>query len=156
MVNSAVWVDCMRSPLGLAMEIGGLAGWTLVTGVAGVKKWEVQPVSAIARIGGGTGLQGERGAEGGPQGGALVKDSVLLLGSGDGAAAARLICGFPPCQVLGVGGLRVRAPLLLRDRMVWHPPMVLRKVALAQWPSFGLRQLALVWLALGVYPWDQQ
>lgn len=157
MVNSAVWVDCMRSPLGLAMEIGGLAGWTLVTGVAGVKKWEVQPVSAIARIGGGTGLRGERGAEGGPQGGALVKDSVLsLLVSGDGAAVARLICGFPPCQVLGVGGLRVRAPLLLRDKMVWHPPMMLWKVALAQWPSFGLRQLALVWLALGVYPWDQQ
>ena len=139
------------------MEMGGLAGWTLVTGVAGVKKWDVQPVSAIARIGGRTGLQGERGAAGGPQGGALVKDSVLLLVSGDGAAVARLICGFPPCQVLdSAGRLRVRLPLLLRGIMVWHPPMVFWNVALVRWPSFGLRQLALVWLAVRVHPWDQQ
>jgi hypothetical protein len=82
------------------MEIGGLAGWMLVTGVAGVRKCEVQPVSAMARIGWETRLQGERGAAGGPQGGALVKDSVLLLLSG---------CGFPPCHVLGSAGrLRLR------------------------------------------------
>jgi hypothetical protein len=143
MVNSAVWVDCMRSPLGLAMEIGGLAGWMLVTGVAGVKKCEVQPVSAIARIGGETRLQGERGAEGVPQGGALVKDSVLLLVSGNRAAVFNLVCGFPPCQVLdSAGRLRVRWPL--RGIMVWHPPIVLQTVAVARWPSFGVRQFALV------------
>jgi hypothetical protein len=67
--SSAVWVDCMYDPSGLAMQMGEWAICLLMTGVSSVKKWEVHPVSRMAFMAGAGGPQTGRGNDGPETGG---------------------------------------------------------------------------------------
>ena len=48
-VNSAVWVDCIVSPLGSLTEMPGSVGTFLTQGFSGPMKWLVHPESTTAR-----------------------------------------------------------------------------------------------------------
>ena len=47
--NSAVWVDCLVSPLGSLTEMPCSVGTLLTQGLSGPMKWLVQPESTMAR-----------------------------------------------------------------------------------------------------------
>jgi hypothetical protein len=141
MSSSAVWLDCMRVPLGLAMVIGVVARCLLATGIVGVTKCAVQPESAIKFM---------EVLAGGP--GRLVLLHEGQVGKAVNALFSVLSCcgcpGFPRPYSLGSFFLGARGP----PAILLLPPLRSKMVASLLWLSPLFLQVALVWSLFLVTP----
>lgn len=121
--------------------MGSTAVGRMVTGASTVKKWEVQPLSAMAML-----FVGFVGSAESRAVGVVVVVLIWLLAVGFGG---------PVCQVAagGRGARRLRGVFIVT---LLDPPAGFLKVAVATCPSARVVQLALVWFLLKPNPCVQQ
>jgi hypothetical protein len=135
----AVWLDRMKLPSGSMTLIPGFASRLFLYGAVVVRKWPVQPVSAMAVV------------------------VVVFVRGGEEASVGVTRCAklcFSAFTMVDssclLGCLAVPLPYFFGPQTLSLPPFLFLMVASSTWPSALLRQVALVCAAFLLEPCVQQ